>query len=272
MGGGGGDDSSALFDDLLIATTRATLAIETTTPAPVQVELFHPLYPLWTYVFLFFMGIFGNILCLVVFAQKNMRKNSTFIYLSFLSIVDLFVLFLGLGDIILISYFKLAIRDKSPFFCRPLTFLIYWFTHLSSFILCSVSIDRAIATNFINFSKVFCKPHMAHKIILFNIALATVINFHNLIFMGSWKTSFDNTTTITSQADQAQANHGSNVQNLTLTSQGLNYIYNQTSINQQEVFSCESEPGKILKKRLKLDYTDLNCYYRHHLRQAYAVV
>lgn len=147
-------------------------------------DYFDPKFPRWISILLFIVGLFGNTLCLIIFSQKSMRKNSTFIYLAFLSIVDLIVLTLGLGDIILISYFQLVLRNRSMIVCRFVSFLIYAFTHLSSFILASVSIDRAIATNFINFSKIYCKPKTAYKIIFLNIFLAALINFHSLIFLG----------------------------------------------------------------------------------------
>lgn len=147
-------------------------------------DYFDPNFPRWISIILLIVGLFGNSLCLVIFSHKSMRKHSTFIYLAFLSIVDLTVLTLGLGDIILISYFQLVIRNKSYIICRMLSFLIYSSTHLSSFIIASVSIDRAIATNFINFSKSYCTPKTAYKIIFLNIVLVAVINFHSLIFIG----------------------------------------------------------------------------------------
>ncbi|RMZ94559.1 FMRFamide receptor-like, partial [Brachionus plicatilis] len=147
-------------------------------------DYFDPSFPRWISIALLFIGLFGNSLCLVIFSHKSMRKHSTFIYLAFLSMVDLTVLTLGLGEIILISYFHLVVRNKSLIICRILSFFIYGSTHLSSFIIASVSIDRAIATNMINFSKTYCTPKTAFKIIFFNIFLTAVINFHNLIFMG----------------------------------------------------------------------------------------
>jgi hypothetical protein len=147
------------------------------------IDYFDPRFPRWISIFLLVVGLVGNTLCLVVFMQKNMRKNSTFIYLAFLSVVDLVVLLLGLGDIILISYFHFNVRAKSIYLCRLVSFLIYGSTHLSSFILASVSIDRAIATNFINYAKEYCKPFTAYKIILVNILIASLIDFHNLFFL-----------------------------------------------------------------------------------------
>lgn len=145
---------------------------------------FDPRFPKWLSIILLVVGIFGNLLCLFIFSRKNMRKNSTFIYLACLSVIDLAVLTLGLGDIVLIAYLNFNMRNQLLAACRVISFLIYSFTHLSSFILASVSIDRAIATNFITFSKAYCRPITAYKVISINIALAVLINFHSLFFIG----------------------------------------------------------------------------------------
>jgi hypothetical protein len=151
------------------------------------VEYFDSRFPRVLSLILLFIGLFGNLLCFYIFSQPNMRKNSTFIYLACLSIVDWFVLVLGLGDIVIISYLKTVLRDTHITVCRIHSFLTYVFTHLSSFLLASVSIDRAIATNLINFSKIYSKPQMAYKIIFLNILVAAVINFHSLLFMGYYR-------------------------------------------------------------------------------------
>lgn len=128
--------------------------------------------------------MFGNMFSILIFNQHKMKKNSTYIYLGLLTLVDMGVLVFGLGDVILITYTRFVIRNEYLFVCRVHTFLTYFFTHLSSFILASVSIDRAIATNAINYAKVYCKPHMAYKVFFFNCLLAIAINFHYLIFLG----------------------------------------------------------------------------------------
>jgi hypothetical protein len=147
-------------------------------------DLFHKDVPKCLAVIIFTFGMFGNIFSVLIFNQDKMRKNSTYIYLSLLTVVDMGVLALGLGDVILISHAQIVIRNYSIAVCRLHTFLTYTFTHLSSFILVSVSIDRVIATNAINYAKVYCKPKMAYKVFVFNCVLAVAINFHYLIFLG----------------------------------------------------------------------------------------
>ena len=147
-------------------------------------DYFDPRLPRWIAVVIFLIGIFGNLLSILVFFQKKMRKNSTFVYLAFLCVVDLFVILFGLGDILVISYFRVIIRSQSFLLCRFHTFFIYTSTHLSSFILASVSVDRAIATNCLTFAKTYCTPKYAYKILFINFLMAVAINFHSLIFLG----------------------------------------------------------------------------------------
>lgn len=143
-----------------------------------------PKFPSYVTVLLLIIGLFGNSLSALVFNQKPLKKNSTFIYLGVLCYVDMLVLFFGLGDIILITYFKFVIRNQSILMCRMHTFLTYWSTHLSSFIIASVSVDRAIATNFIGFTKFYCTRKTAHKIIFLMCFLSALINMHTLFFLG----------------------------------------------------------------------------------------
>jgi hypothetical protein len=160
-------------------------------------DYFDKRFPKWISIVILFIGVLGNILTIAIFGQKKMRKNSTFTYLGFLASLDLLVLLFGLGDIILITYFEFAVRNYSILICRIHTFFTYASTHLSSFTLASVSIDRAIATNFLTYSKKHCTPRSAYKIIAINVIISTIINSHNLIFMGSYanKNSIQNEKT-----------------------------------------------------------------------------
>jgi hypothetical protein len=145
---------------------------------------FHPSFPKWVTILVIVVGLFGNTLSLIVFISSNMRNTSIFRYLAYLSVVDSLVLILGLGDMILISYTRVVLRNYSIVLCRLHTFLLYTFTHLSSFILASVSIDRAISSNLITLARVYCKPEVTKKVFLVNLSIAILINFHSLFFLG----------------------------------------------------------------------------------------
>jgi hypothetical protein len=135
-----------------------------------------------------FIGSIGNSLSFIVFTQKQLRTHSTFRYLAYLSIVDLIVLYLGLGNLILRDYFRIDIREQNLLLCKLHTFLTYVTTHLSSWILTIVSIDRAIACTVIQLNKRFCRPKSADRIFIGMCIIISLINSHILLFMGSKQT------------------------------------------------------------------------------------
>lgn len=131
-----------------------------------------------------FVGSIGNSLSFIVFTQKQLRRHSTFRYLAYLSIIDLIVLYLGLGNILLRDYFLIDIREQTLWLCKCHTFLTYVTTHLSSWILTIVSIDRAIACTVIQLNKRFCQPKSADRIFFFMLFSVVLLNCHILFFMG----------------------------------------------------------------------------------------
>ncbi|CAF3028579.1 unnamed protein product [Rotaria sp. Silwood2] len=135
-----------------------------------------------------FVGSIGNSLSFIVFKQKQLRKHSTFRYLAYLSIVDLIVLYLGLGYIILRDYFSFDIRVQNLFLCKFHTFLTYVTTQLSSWILTIVSIDRAIACTVMQLNKRLSRPKSADRIFFIMCIVISLINSHILLFMGSKRT------------------------------------------------------------------------------------
>lgn len=137
-----------------------------------------------------FIGSIGNSLSFIVFTQKQLRTYSTFRYLAYLSIVDLIVLYLGLGNILLRDYFRFDIRGQNLFLCKFHTFLTYVTTQLSSWILTIVSIDRAIACTVVRLNKRMCRPKSADRIFLGMCILVSLLNSHILFFMGSKRTVF----------------------------------------------------------------------------------
>jgi hypothetical protein len=141
-----------------------------------------------------FIGSIGNSLSFIVFTQKQLRTHSTFRYLAYLSIVDLIVLYLGLGNLILRDYFNIDIRDQNLFLCKFHIFLTYVTTHLSSWILTIVSIDRAIACTIVQLNKRIGRPKFADRIFLIICLIISLINSHILLFMGSKQTEIYSST------------------------------------------------------------------------------
>jgi hypothetical protein len=114
-----------LFESNLIFSNTSTYKYLHSDKPESYEDYFDPSFPRWIALVIFIIGILGNFVSILVFFQKKMRKNSTFVYLTYLCIVDLFVILLGLGDILFMTYFHVVIRNHSFIICRFHTFLIY---------------------------------------------------------------------------------------------------------------------------------------------------
>jgi hypothetical protein len=148
------------------------------------------------------IGVIGNLFNILILSHKSMRNNSTFRFLLYLAIVDLLVLLVGTTDAFLTFGFLLFIRIHSDFICKVHTFFTYFLTHMSSFTLSIVSVDRAFIVCDQSMSTFLIKQVQRLKIqaewlwtkrvekimILLGIFLG-LINFHYLIFLGLSLTS-----------------------------------------------------------------------------------
>jgi hypothetical protein len=90
------------------------------------------------------IGLFGNILNIVVFSQRSMRIISTFQFLLYLSFIDLLVLLICSSDSLLTYGLNYEIRLYSSIVCKLHTFFTYFLTHMSSILLMVVSIERVL--------------------------------------------------------------------------------------------------------------------------------
>lgn len=91
------------------------------------------------------VGTAGNSLSVYVVLRSKLRRNSTFIYLAFLSIIDLAVLYTFCVNFILHAWFNVDMQQVSLIACKIYSFSIYFFPQLSAWILTAVSIDRVFA-------------------------------------------------------------------------------------------------------------------------------
>jgi hypothetical protein len=92
-----------------------------------------------------FIGTIGNLLSVYVVLRSKLRRHSTFIYLAFLSIVDLMVLYTFSINFILHAWFNIDLQHVSLLACKIYSFSIYFFPQTSAWILTAVSIDRVFA-------------------------------------------------------------------------------------------------------------------------------
>ncbi|CAF0737395.1 unnamed protein product [Adineta steineri] len=204
-------------------------------------------------IFLLIVGTFGNIVSYIIFSYGTLRKSSTFRYLALLSLMDLLVLYSGLLDLFLMTEYggTFSLRNLNPVSCRLHTFITYWSQHSSSWILSFISVDRAVATNFIKFAKKFCTPRSAEYIVGIILLLTALLNCHELIFLRL----------------QHDTNSIEYHQNQTIVTAHESLILNESDINNnliqkrntQSIFSiCDNSQWNSTCLRNKRDLSDLN--------------
>jgi hypothetical protein len=92
------------------------------------------------------LGITGNLVSIYIFStNKSMRRQITFRYLIYLSILDLLVLSFGYGHTAILVFTNVDVRLVNNFFCKAHSFLVYFFSQSSSLVLVCMSVDRTIS-------------------------------------------------------------------------------------------------------------------------------
>ncbi|CAF1603224.1 unnamed protein product, partial [Didymodactylos carnosus] len=181
--------SQTLFSSVpRIINYNNTMTFPSTHLSDISKEIYDPRITKPFAIICLFIGSIGNSLSFVVFTNKELRIYSTFRYLAYLAIVDLCVLYCGLGHIILRDYFKFDIRTSHLVLCKLHTFFTYITTQLSSWVLALVSIDRAVACTIMQ--KHFCKAQSADRIFAGMCLAVSIINSHILFFMGKQRTIY----------------------------------------------------------------------------------
>ena len=104
------------------------------------------------------MGTLFNILTIIVLLRKRMRSSSSSRYLIVLAVCDILSLNIGLWRHYIKEVMKVDIRNFSDAGCKIHVFLLYFFTHLSGWVLIFLAVERFIAVWFPFKVKVFCSP------------------------------------------------------------------------------------------------------------------
>ena len=70
--------------------------------------------------------------------------------------------------------------------CKLHVFLTYFLSHLSSFLLCTISIDRVISVMFLHKAKLLCTPQVAFNVSMVLIVVNFLLSSHILIFKSGY--------------------------------------------------------------------------------------
>ena len=88
------------------------------------------------------VGIVGNMLNILVFSRRSMRKSLSFRILLYLSVIDLTILSLCAVETFSNIAFNFDMRVFSVFFCKFDTFLAYFLTQARNIVSMGITIER----------------------------------------------------------------------------------------------------------------------------------
>ena len=150
--------------------------------------------------FLILFGILSNIINIYVFSHRSMRNVSVFRFLLYLSLVDLLVVLICIGDLYLVYGFSIEIKLYSSVACRLITFLTNYLAELSSLLLMFISIERVYVILNKSFKSFLLKtkrfnidikkpvfinqyPTRIEKLTIFLLISLFLMNLHYLMFL-----------------------------------------------------------------------------------------
>ena len=127
---------------------------------------------------LIIVGLIGNILNLVVFSNKSMRKISTYKYLYHLSFLHILILAVSATDTLFKFGLNIDIRLYSKLTCRIHMYFISFLNHLSSLVFIFIILDRILEIFLSSINK-----NLIYKSMILSSAFIAILNTHYLLFL-----------------------------------------------------------------------------------------
>ncbi len=113
---------------------------------------------IYTPVIIFSIGTLGNLCCFLIFAKLSRRRNknsinsigrreglTVYLYLSALAAFDLGVLYTGMFNEWVYHMTDYNLKDTNIFLCKGVTFVSFFFSHCSSFLVVLITGLRCLA-------------------------------------------------------------------------------------------------------------------------------
>ena len=123
------------------------------------------------------LGVFGNILTLIVLLQKKMRKTSTAQYLAALTLFDLIFIICSFINNLEIIYPNTKESDANPFLNLIFYPLADFSSNTSAYLILMFTIERYIAVAYPLHSLYWCRASKARKIIMLTILFTFLLTF-----------------------------------------------------------------------------------------------
>ena len=109
------------------------------------------------FTFIIIIGIVGNMICIIIYGKKKIKKSLTIRFLLYLSITDLVILVLCAIESSVQYLFSFDLRALSLFTCRFDTFLTYFLTQTRNFLSMAITIESKIFRFLLNKLKILHK-------------------------------------------------------------------------------------------------------------------
>ena len=124
------------------------------------------------------IGLLGNVCSLAVTTREQFRKRSSYYYLSVLAVADTAVLlFVGAACLIL-----MATNGREMLFpgvyCTLMYFLYHQSTHMASWLLVAITVDRYIHIHYPLLRGTVCTERRAQQVCVIIAMLSVLVNLH----------------------------------------------------------------------------------------------
>ncbi|CAF0720448.1 unnamed protein product [Adineta steineri] len=125
------------------------------------------------------LGTIGNLINILIFLRKSLRKNPCSIYFLSASITSLIVLYSGLISRLL-GGFNLDLTNWNNILCKMRFYFYYGSVALLSWFIVFASIDRYLSTSHLLYRRSFSRSHVACRLVLSTTVLS--ILFYGQVF------------------------------------------------------------------------------------------
>lgn len=146
-------------------------------------------------IFVFLMGIFGNIISFKIYSNKSMIKSSFSIYFRVVCVSD-FLITVHSFTFLLQSVYDYDLHIKNDFLCKTLDYVVYVLSPISGYLLVVISIDRFVKIKFTHRFEFIYKRK-------FQISLIIVIISYNVLFYSGflWNKQLNENITVDNETN-----------------------------------------------------------------------
>ena len=137
--------------------------------------------------FLIAFGTVGNCLSVIVLTRRSIRKSTTALFLTCLTVADLLVLYTGILRQWLINLLEFDIRHVSEIMCKFHTWIVYSSLDFSVWMLIALTLKRIIAvwSQMQYSSRTICNRRNATVLIILVLAFLLELNSHIIYGVGN---------------------------------------------------------------------------------------